>query len=362
MKFCQSTTTYAGQAVEKASGQPAPENLRTVLAKASDFGRHEPLASQLSEAEHAVVMLGQAVLGHAEAALLRALAAYIAQATGSALNVLAPGANSAGAWQAGAVPNRGPGGAFCDAGMNVVQMLNDPRQTYLLWDAEPDLDIDNPAGAMKALEQAEHVIAVVSHAADSLRQVADILLPLAPLAESEGTTVNLDGSFASFAAAGRAMGEARPGWKILRLVGTALGLEGFGQFAVEDVLSEARAQIDSAEVSTGEATPVSAEPEPGLYRIGELPMYSIDALCRRSEPLQGTAHAKNLFVALNPEDAARLNLGNGDTARVRQGNGQAELEVKISDRVPVGGAWLRGATVAASKLGCAYAPVTVEVA
>jgi NADH-quinone oxidoreductase subunit G len=246
--------------------------------------------------------------------------------------------------------------------MNAVNMLADPRKTYLLWGVEPDLDIDNPAAAMNALKQAENVIAVVSHAADSLRQTADVLLPLAPLAESEGTLVNLDGSFAGFKAAGRACGEARPGWKILRLIGTSLGLDGFGQFSVDDVLSEARAQIDNAEASAGESTPRSTEPGAGLYRIGELPMYSADALCRRSEPLQETAQAENLFIGLNPEDASRLDLGNGDRARVRQGDGQAELEVKISERVPVGGVWLRAATGAASDLGPAYAPVIVEVA
>ena len=349
-------------AVERTSGKPVPEDLRSALDRAGNSDRHAALASQLRDAESGVVMLGQAALSHPEAASLRALAAYVASATGSALNVLAPGANSAGAWQAGAVPGRGPGGAFCDAGMNAVNMLADPRQTYLLWGVEPDLDIDNPAAAMSALKQAENVIAVVSHAADSLRQTADVLLPLAPLAESEGTLVNLDGSLAGFKAAGRASGEARPGWKILRLIGTSLGLDGFGQFSVDDVLSDARAQIDNAEASAGESTLRSTEPWDGLYRIGELPMYSIDALCRRSEPLQETAQAENLFVGLNPEDAARLDLGNGDRARVRQGDGQAELEVKISERVPVGGVWLRAATGAASGLGPAYAPVIVEVA
>jgi NADH-quinone oxidoreductase subunit G len=349
-------------AVERESSHPLPENLTAALQRAGDPERHAALASQLREAENGVVMLGQAVLSHPEAASLRALAAYIASATDSALNVLAPGANSAGAWQAGAVPHRGPGGASCETGMSAAQMLSDSRRSYLLWGLEPDFDIDNPAVAMNALRQAENVIAVVSHAADSLREVADVLLPLAPLAESEGSLVNLDGSLASFRAAARPLGEARPGWKILRLLGTELGLEGFGQFSVDDILGEARAEIDNAEALTAEAVLNSADPGQGLYRIGELPMYSIDALCRRSEPLQDTTQAKSLFIGLNPEDAARLTLGNGDRARVIQGDGQAEFEVRISDRVPVGGAWLRSAIGATSALGCAYAPLIVEVA
>ena len=34
----------------------------------------------------------------------------------------------------------------------------------------------------------------------------------------------------------------------------------------------------------------------GLYRIGEVPMYSVDALCRRSEPLQETVQAQSQFL------------------------------------------------------------------
>ena len=228
--------------------------------------------------------------------------------------------------------------------MNAAQMVADPRRTYLLWGVEPELDIDNPAAAVRALNQAEKVIAVVSHATESLRETANVLLPLAPLAESEGSLVNLDGSLAGFSAAGRAQGEARPGWKILRLVGSNLGLDGFGQFTFQEVLSEAQSEIEQASADAGEVELHSKEYGAGLYRIGELPMYSIDALCRRSGPLQETAQAGNRFLGLNPEDAARLNLGDGDRARVVQGEGRAELEVKVSDRVPVGGAWLRAAT------------------
>jgi len=361
-QFMVSELAALAVAVERSSHHPVPDYLKPVLDRAGDPGRHAALASQLGDARNGVVMLGQAALGHPEAATLRALATYIARATGSALNVLAPGANSAGAWQCGAVPHKGPGGALCDPGMNAAQMLADPRRTYLLWGVEPDFDIDNPAAAMNALKQAENVIAVVSHAADSLRETADVLLPLAPLAEAEGSLVNLDGSLASFKAAGRARGEARPGWKILRLVGTSLGLDGFGQMTAEEVLNDARAEMEQAESGAGEWRFHDVDYGGELCRIGELPMYSVDALCRRSEALQETAQAENLFLGLNPEDAARLGLGNGERARARQGEGQAVLEVKISPRVPAGGVWLRSAIDAASELGCAYAPVIVEVA
>ena len=122
--------------------------------------------------------------------------------------------------------------------MNTVQMFNDPRKCYLLWDFEAEYDTGNPAQAMQALGAAEKVIAFCSFATDSTREVADILLPVAPLAESEGSLVNLDGSTMKYAPAGKVSGEARSGWKILRRLGNDLGLEGFNQVS----LSELQAQ------------------------------------------------------------------------------------------------------------------------
>ena len=108
-------------------------------------------------------------------------------------------------------------------------MLEDPRQCYVLWGIEPDFDLDNPARAMRALGAAKNVIAVASHASDGLREVSNIILPLAPVPESEGSMVNLDGTGFDFRAAGKAGGDVRPGWKILRRLGSELGLDGFGQ-------------------------------------------------------------------------------------------------------------------------------------
>ncbi len=100
----------------------------------------------------------------------------------------------------------------------------------------------------------------------------------------------------------------------------------------------------------------------GLFRIGEVPMYSIDSLCRHSEPLQETAQAQGTYLGLNPEDADRIGLAHGARARVGQDGQQIEIDVKIDDSVPAGGVMLRSATAIARELGHAVAPVTVEVA
>ncbi len=350
-------------AVEKLTATPAPAYLREVLDNASAVERHDELAASLNDADNGLVMVGQFAMSHCDAAWLRSLSAYISAATGSSLNLLTHGGNAAGAWLAGAVPHRGAGAAESAAGMNVAEMLEQPRSCYLVWGLEPDLDIDNPARAMSALRQADKVISVATHVSDSLREVSDVLLPLAPLAESEGSLVNLDGTHLPFKAAGKASGEARSGWKILRKLGSEMNLDGFQQVTVEEVFGELHAELGSV-TAVAQAGPElkAVTVAEGLFRIGEVPMYSADALCRHSEPLQETAQARGTYLGLNPEDADRIGLANGARARVGQDGQQIEVDVKVDDSVPAGGAMLRSATTIARELGHAVATVTVEVA
>jgi NADH-quinone oxidoreductase subunit G len=361
-------------AVERATGAAAPESVRRALDGAAVGERQQQLAERLQRAERGLVLLGQFAMAHPDAAWLRALAAYIAKATGSALNLLAPGGNANGAWLAGAVPHRGPGGAAVTAGMDAAQMLESPRKAYLLWGFEPDFDVDDPARATRALTAAETVIAVASFASDSLREAADVILPLAPHAEGEGSLVDYDGDTLYFAAATKPGGETRSGWKILRKLGEELGLSGFAQVDLGEVRADLQRALEPDlgrdAAHPGEATLPEPSAAQGLYRIGEVAMYSVDPLCRRAAPLQQTAQAQSRFVALNPADAGRLGLADGALARLSQGNSGAEstgtreveMEVIVSADVPAGGVWLRSATCDTRLLGPAIAPIVVEPA
>jgi NADH-quinone oxidoreductase subunit G len=348
-------------AVEQSIGQAAPAKLRGLLDEAEITERHSALASRLSEAKRGLLLLGQFAMSHPDAACLRSLAAYVAGASGSALNLLPHGGNSKGAWRAGALPHRGPGGARAEVGMNAAEMMASPRKCYLLWGVEPGFDIDNPSRALAALAEAETVIVISPFALKGLRALADLLIPLAPHAESEGSVENLDGDRFGFSASGRLSGQARPGWKILRKLGGEIGLEGFSQVDLAEVQSDMQGVMATADFEPLEFELAATGATQGLYRIGEVPMYRVDALCRRSAPLQQTAQSASDFVGLNPGDAEALGLAEGDRARVRQGESQSEFDVIVSERVPAGGVWLRSATCETHMLEFAVAPVTVEV-
>ena len=346
-------------AVAERTGTAIPKPLQALAKTGSPGEQHAAMAQRLEEAERGIVLVGQMAMSHPSASALRQLAQWIATASGCRLNLLPHGGNPVGAWRAGAVPHRGPGGSKTEGGRNVREMLEEPRSAYLLWDLEPDFDIANPALVGQALAEAKKCVAVTAFATGHLDALADVILPLAPLAESEGSLVNLDGEAIRFLAAGRISGDARPGWKILRRLGAELELDGFGQVSLDEVRAEME-QAMQGEADQAKTLVLKAQKSAkGLYRIGELPLYGQDALCRRSTPLQQTVHAQSMFIGLNPADAKSLKLADGDSALVDQGGEAVALPVRVTDEVPKGAAWLRSSTCSSRQLGDSYGPINI---
>jgi NADH-quinone oxidoreductase subunit G len=347
-------------AVAEETGTALPTAVAALGTNQRPDEQAAAVARRLVNASNAVIVIGQISMAHDQSAALRQLAYYIADAASTAVCTLPAGGNPAGAWAAGAVPHRSAGGSATDeAGLDAMAMLAQPLNTYLLWDFEPGLDTANAGATLAALAGADTVIAVTPFASETLKAHADILLPLAPVMESEGRLTSLQQDKQSVSAAVAVSGQARPGWKILRQLGNDLGLDGFEFVA----LAEIRAELDETLAGAPEIAPVaelSAADQPrGLYRLGDVPIYSADGMCRRSAPLQETVHAVNGFINLNPEDAGKLGLGDGAVARISQGDSSAELPVRLVAEIPPGVARLPAATHAHSQLGAAFGPITV---
>ena len=202
------------------------------------------------------------------------------------------GANAAGAYLAGAVPHREAGGRRVgSAGLSAAEMLRQPQKAYVLFGGiEPWLDsLDGEA--LKNLKAAELVVAITPFASETLREIAHVLLPMGTFAETSGTYVNLEGLWQSFAGAAAPYHEARPGWKILRVLGNLLGLDGFEYQSSEDV----RAEVQR---SCRELVPATYEGEHGVGATSpsaplvDLNMYQVDAIVRRAPSLQRTREGR----------------------------------------------------------------------
>jgi NADH-quinone oxidoreductase subunit G len=247
----------------------------------------EPIIERLKAADSALVLLGNIAGRHEAFSVVRALAADIARQSGARLGTLSPGSNSAGLSQVGVLPQ---GGAHAGA------MLDESLDAAVLLNVEPDADLYSSKDAVRKLSRQEFVVALTPFVSETLLEAADLLLPIGTFAETSGTFVNVEGTWQSFAGIANPVGESRPAWKVLRVLGNLVDAEGFDYVTSEDVLAECRealGDVASAAMNPavyagrGNATNGAADAAADI----DTPVYSVDAIVRRARALQLTPAA-----------------------------------------------------------------------
>jgi len=316
------------------------------------------IARSLASGERAAVLLGNFAQQHPQAAQLAALAERIAALCGAKFGFLGEAANSVGGYLAGAVPF---GGAV--QGMNAAQMVASPRKAYVLLNVEPELDMHDPQQAMAAMYAADMVVALSAykhHATD----YADVLLPIAPFTETSGAFVNTEGRVQSFKGAVKPLGETRPAWKVLRVLGNLLDVSGFDYDTSEAVRDEALGTLEVGgklnnhlDVALQNTAATKAQ---GLQRIADVPIYAADALVRRAASLQKTHDAATPCVLMHGSELQKLGVKSGDAVKVSQGNASVRLTVQANDIMPAGTARVAAGHPATAELGAMFGTITVE--
>jgi NADH-quinone oxidoreductase subunit G len=282
-------------AVVSATAQKAdkalPANIQAIVTSASVTDEHRGIAESLLNGERRAIWLGALAIRHPAFADLRQLAAALAELSTAKLGYLAEGSNAAGAHLAGALPHRDAGGKNASAaGLDARQMFEKPLKAYVLLGGL-DVDEDLGARAAQALRSAEYVIALTPYLSEATGR-SSVLLPIGTFAETSGTFVNLEGRWQSFAGAVRPVGECRPGWKVLRVLGNLLNLEGFDYTTSEAVRDELRQAIgEVAPDNSYRATRTLNGARPQGAPV-DVPMYAIDAIVRRAPALQRTREAQ----------------------------------------------------------------------
>ena len=313
------------------------------------------IAQSLASGRKVAVWLGNLAVQHARASELQMLAQEIARLTDGSFGVIGEAANSVGGYLAGAVPGAG--------GLNAAAMIEQPRAAYVTLNLEPDLDLANPAAAMAALDGAQLVVALTSFDSPSLRQVADVMLPIAPFTETSGTFVNCEGRAQSFTAVAKPFADARPGWKVLRVLGNLLALEGFAQADSEAVRAEALASDLASRLDNGvEGIVVSSATGPAgvLERVADVPIHFADPIARRAPSLQKTRDAAAPTARIAPATLAALGLAAGDRVRVAQGTASVELVAQADDGLAAGCVRVAAAHPSTAALGAMSGDLSVE--
>jgi NADH-quinone oxidoreductase subunit G len=263
-------------AVAAETGAQAP-----VAADVNDAAR--AVAKSLLSGENKAVLLGNAAAHHAQASSLLALAQWIGQQTGASVGYLTEAANTVGAQLVKAVPGQG--------GLNAGQMLGGALKAAILLNTEPAFD--SAAGA-QGLASAGMVVTLSPFKANM--DISDVLLPIAPFTETSGSFVNAEGRLQSFHAVVRPLGDARPAWKVLRVLGNLMGLSGFDADSSQAVLAHALpgvasgSLVDDARLNNTTSASVNTQASPGQPCVAAI--YQLDGLVRRASSLQLTSDAR----------------------------------------------------------------------
>ncbi len=330
-------------ALLRAAGGEIPSSLAD--HPVADVEDAPAIVEELKTAEKAAIFLGAVAQNAPDFAAIRAVAAELARLTGTQLGIVSQGGNAAGAWLAGAVPHRAAGGADAVGhGRNAADMLADPCEAMILQGVEPEHDSAAGQAALERLERAGCVVAITSFVTPAMKRYADVLLPMGTAVETAGTWVNGEGRWQSVNGAVRSLGESRPAWKILRVMGNLLDLNGFDYMAVTEVRREIQSHchevaLENKTVALADARfDVPSRPGQGGYlRIAPVAMYGIDPVIRRATPLQGTEKAElQRHVLVNPSDAERQGWADDMSAAIEQDGVRVELPIRVDSGVAPG--------------------------
>ncbi|MCS4504672.1 NADH-quinone oxidoreductase subunit NuoG [Arhodomonas aquaeolei] len=345
-------------ALAESRGESLPQWVAAYGATVGD--EHRRIADALANAGDAAVLTGGLVEGHPAGAELRALAAYVARTAGASFGVLTAGGNSAGGWLAGAVPHRQVGGGQ-GRGRDAGAMIREGMSGFITLGVEPEHDFWNGAAAERALGEAEFALALSPWATPRMKAWADVILPVASFGETAGTLVNAQGDWQTFAGVGRPVGEARPAWRLLRVLGNLLDLDGYDYQAPDEIHADLRGRVRGGEpdMLAWENDTLEPRSPSGLMRAGGVALYGTDALVRRGEALQRTSQARPASAVLAPATAAALGINEGETVEVRQGEATSRLTVTVDAAVPAETVWVDAGLQGSEALGPLMGEVTV---
>jgi len=322
--------------------------------------QHLTIANTLRDAEKAVIILGALALNHPQAHSLQALAEEISKLANAEIIIMTEGANAAGAWLAGCVPHRAAAQEKVDAGLDAAAMFNDQRAAYLLYNVEPESDCANAAEALQALKDAEFVVSFATFVNDAALDYANVLLPIAPFVESEGTFVNVEGKWQTFQAASPPFAEVRPGWKVLRVMGNLCELPGYEYVCPAEIREELSAKVASMPETTSQLSYQTIKASNELIAWFDWPMYCVDNMVRQSPALQAAVTENQKNIQINSSTAKTLSIQDGDKVLAEQGDESVVITVTVDDAIAENMVRIPAGVVTTRGFGAAFAPITLQ--
>ncbi len=354
------------KAVSSLVGKALSDRLSTLVENISISADHEAIAQSLSSAENSAVLVGIQAISNPWLSLIQELCEAISTLAGASLGYLSPSANSAGACLAGCLPHRLSAGVAAETpGQNTTQIIDSSHSVLLNFAINPVLDLSAAACRQKLADHNDFIISISCFANVFDQENADLILPLASLAETSGTFINIEGLWQSFKGCVKAQGKSRQGWKILTALGQLL-LPGDFEFIDSNQVKETvKASCHDVNLDNQRGIQSINSKLPGnprsIQKIGFVPIYASDDSVRQSTPLQSTPlMTEQSNVVMNRSQAESLKLADADQVNVKQAQGTALLQLRLSDDVPTGCVAIPCGIEVVKNLGDAFGSVELE--
>jgi len=342
----------------KASAELKAVNVDAEIADVVVSENARKIAGSLASGRKVGILLGNFSQQHVDAAKLHQLAQRLGHLLGASFGFIGEAANSVGGYVANAIPGSG--------GLNARTMLEQPRKAYVVLGAEPDLDCANGMQAVSALKQAATVVMLSPFKSDAMLDYADVLLPVSPFTETSGSFVNTEGRVQSFHASTKPLGDSRPAWKVLRVLGNLLGLSGFEFTSSEGVRAEAIGAntefVSGLNNGIGGISVASSSAASNQFeRVADVPIHFADGLVRRAVSLQQTQDATAPVAGMNGKTLARLGIADGASVRVGAGGTPSiVLAARLDTGLPDNAVRIAAAHSLTAPLGAMTAILSVE--
>ncbi len=348
------------------SASELPTHIQDIIVDCKASKQHKAIANSLSKAKNAAVIVGIQALSNPHLSLIQELCEAISTLSGATLGYLSLSANSAGASLAGVLPHRGVAGSNIDkTGQNTREILSSQHQVLLTFAVNPVLETNIPEVDQQLSKNNDFIIAIDSFSNDFIREKADLVLPLASFTETSGTFVNVEGLWQSFKGFTQTEGGIRQGWKILTALGQLLVPDAFeysDSISVRNEVKEACRDISLNNLcgiqSADTKLPTKLR---SLQKVSATPIYASDSLVREAQPLQKTPlTSQQSVVAMNQAQADQSKLTGAEQIQVKQGQGAANLPLRIDENVPAGCVFVPTGIDAVKDLTSAYGMVELE--
>ena len=270
-----------------------PQHIQEQLDNLSEpNATHKQIAQSLFTKTNTLLLNGLVSRSHSDFSLIRSYINILASLTNSNLGELTSGANSVGAYITGCIPHRNLLGQSSQAGLNALEIASKNHDLMILYGLEID-DCLYDQILTKALKGSKKVVVFNSFMESVINDHADIVIPINTTYESKGSFINLTGQVQDF---NQELLLPNHYYSNEALLTDLVNERDLDIPSFNDFIKELESFIDQSIANRNyiKEFPVKTSNSSPIDTTNTFNMYSIDAILRRSKPLQQTKESKTI--------------------------------------------------------------------